>query len=1007
MKPLHLTMSAFGSYADEQSIEFSELGTSGLYLITGETGSGKTTVFDAISFALFGKASGSGRDDYFMLRSDFAAPKAKTYVELEFASGDTLYKIRRTIKKSGQEVVLDLPGGTVLSGDRNVKAKIAEIIGLDRDQFAQIVMIAQNDFLRFLQSGTDERLKILRRIFGTEALKQFQERLKALVKSESDKRDLILHDFARYQIDVYQREEEFAKWKEQIKTDKAELSEADKQLAAYDKEKQTLAAGLVRAEELGKKIASLAGFRRDFAGHQTQAGEIAEIKIAAGRGETALHKVKPKADEAQKASTDHSAALAGLNLAKEEEIAATGENEQAAKAIAELPPLAEAENAFSLLVKEWETASERLKRLTVLQANHKEIIDKQGGLAGMEQELAASQRALNELPPPDRLQIELEKIITDLRNSGDKLTKLEALQIDLSDLNKKRAGLEKEQTEYNVLDLSFNDAEAKYRILEGVFLRSQAGIIASSLKGGEPCPVCGSLSHPAPAKLADGDVTEAKLQKAKETRDKAQAKREAKSTLCGGLKAEFNTLIKRFGADILAIIPDLTVKDAAALLPETVKTTQNKVSRLSENKEAAEKSLAELKIKSEQATKKRDELTPLAASLQGEIDTLTKRLISDFSEFVPAANWENMEIFLNDILKKTQAAATELTAGKDKDKRALDQLRANWNSAAKRKSDAESALKSSQTLVSERSANEQKLLKSSSEAGEAYSKALQENGFAHKEEYLAALVTENELTELNKQITDYEKKGEQLARDITRLEQETAGQKQPDIEKLRSDAEAVQAAAQVLNSKRDQITNRLNKTEYALKELSRAAADFAKVEKAYAAVKQLADTANGKLDFETYAQMAYFERVIQAANLRLRLMSQNRYTLLRKTESADGRKRSGLELEVLDAYTGKARSANSLSGGESFMASLSLALGLSDIVQQSAGGIRLDAMFIDEGFGSLDPEVLELAVRTLSEMAGANRIIGIISHVTELRERIDKQVRVEKTTRGSKISTIA
>jgi exonuclease SbcC len=168
-------------------------------------------------------------------------------------------------------------------------------------------------------------------------------------------------------------------------------------------------------------------------------------------------------------------------------------------------------------------------------------------------------------------------------------------------------------------------------------------------------------------------------------------------------------------------------------------------------------------------------------------------------------------------------------------------------------------------------------------------------------------------------------------------------------------------------------------------------------------VKQLADAANGKLDFETYAQMAYFERVLRAANLRLRIMSQNRYTLLRKTDSDDGRRRSGLEMEVMDSYTGKARSANSMSGGESFMASLSLALGLSDVVQQSAGGVRLDAMFIDEGFGTLDADVLELAIRTLSEMAGTNRIIGIISHVTELRERIDKQVQVEKTSAGSKI----
>jgi exonuclease SbcC len=346
----------------------------------------------------------------------------------------------------------------------------------------------------------------------------------------------------------------------------------------------------------------------------------------------------------------------------------------------------------------------------------------------------------------------------------------------------------------------------------------------------------------------------------------------------------------------------------------------------------------------------------------------------------------------------------ELTIRKDADKKALDELTKKWNSASERKSNAETDVKSAQTLTIERAANEQKLQKLMREAQLVYSSALQNNGFADIAEYKTALVTENELSSLRKQVLAYEKRGEQLALDITRLEAETAGKEHPDLEKLRIEVETVQSESKKLQDKRDEINRRTSKTESALKELRHAASDFEKVEKVCSAVIQLSNTANGKLDFETYAQIAYFERVIRAADIRLKLMSQNRYTLHRKTGSDDGRKRSGLELEVLDAYTGKFRSANTLSGGESFMASLSLALGLSDIVQQSTGGIRLDAMFIDEGFGSLDAEVLELAIRTLSEMAGENRLIGIISHVTELRERIDRQIQVEKTVTGSKIS---
>jgi exonuclease SbcC len=397
-------------------------------------------------------------------------------------------------------------------------------------------------------------------------------------------------------------------------------------------------------------------------------------------------------------------------------------------------------------------------------------------------------------------------------------------------------------------------------------------------------------------------------------------------------------------------------------------------------------------------------LIPRIASLQSETDTLKKRFLDDLSVDISGSEWESSEKALAELLSQVKAAVNELTVKKEADKKTLDELSFNWDAATKRKVTAESAAQSARTLTIERAANEKKLLTIHNESQAVYATALRENIFSDEAEYVAALITEKELSKLKQQISDYVINGEQLKRDITRLENETIGKETPDIEKLRTEAEAIHIESEVLGKKRDEINNRLSKTESALKELRRAAVDFEKVEKLYAAVKQLADTANGKLDFETYAQMAYFERVLHAANLRLQLMSQNRYTLLRKTGSDDGRKRSGLELEVLDAYTGKARSANSLSGGESFMASLSLALGLSDVVQQNVGGIRLDAMFIDEGFGSLDTDVLELAIRTLSEMAGTNRIIGIISHVTELRERIDKQIQVEKTIAGSRIS---
>jgi exonuclease SbcC len=863
MKPLKLTISAFGSYANEQIINYSELGSNGLYLITGDTGAGKTTIFDAISFALFGRASGDGRSDYQMLRSDFADDKAKTFVELSFLSGNNLYNIKRTIKKSGQDVVLDLPDGTSMSGDRNIKPKIIEIVGLDREQFAQIVMIAQNDFLRFLQSSTDERLKILRRIFGTESLKYFQEHLKLLVKREADKRLFILHDFERYGVDVYKRDEQFAIWETQIKSDLTALEETNKHLLVYDKKKQELAAKIAVAEELNKKFSDLAKCRIDLEEHTERADETAETKRRIILGETALRKIKPLAYEARKATESHLAMQVSLKSAAENENAAKIELEEIEKIIAALMPLESSGLKLEQTIKQWEKSSDRLKNLNALNVRHSDIISKQK---------------------------ELLKLQAEYKNAAE----------------------------------DFAAANNKYELIDSAFLAAQAGIMAQTLVYGQPCPVCGAIEHPAPAEICGQDVSEETRKNAKKAVDIARNKRDEKLNECGSLNAS--------------------------------------------------------------------------------IETLTTQFLKDFAEYSPNVTWESSAATLSELLKEAKERNIELTNLKSIEEKSYEKLAADWKEAATRKTTAESAVVSAQTLVVERTENEQALLKISNEARAVFLKAIQENSFADEAEYLTALLTEDELSNMQKQVSDYEKNGEQLRRDITRLEGETDGKDAPDIESLRVEAEIVQTESDTLIKKRDDINSRLGKTDSALKELRRAAVDFEEVEKSYAIIKQLADTANGKLDFETYAQMAYFERVLRAANQRLQMMSQSRYTLLRKTDSDDGRRRSGLELEVLDAYTGKVRSANSLSGGESFMASLSLALGLSDVVQQSAGGIQLDAMFIDEGFGSLDTDVLELAVRTLSEMAGASRIIGIISHVTELRERIDKQIKVEKTITGSKIS---
>ncbi|MCL1791517.1 MAG: SMC family ATPase [Peptococcaceae bacterium] len=1076
MKPLKLTMNAFNAFAHEQTIDFAELGTTGLYLITGETGSGKTTIFDAISFAFFGKASGSGRDDYAMLRSDFAEDNTRTFVELDFVSGNDRYTIKRTIKKishdkTTQEVILTLPDGTTQSGDRNIRPKIIDILGLDRDQFTQIVMIAQNDFLRFLQSGTEERVKILRRIFGTEKLRKFQDFLKVLTKTASDERDQIIRDFDRYNINVYKRDEQFAQWDAETTAAQTELATLDHRLAEYDQIKQTLAVDIALAEELNSKFAHLRSCQDALEAHQTQSHTIAAIRDRVARGETALRKVKPHADEAAKVSANHRASQANLAAAQEQQRTTFAALEQITADIRALPPLAEAQTSFASLSDTWATATERLKILKDLQADRREILNKQTTLAKERAKLAAALEILDKLPPLDESQTHLAHLTQELNTRQETSGKLAVLRSDLAMIQDRQETLALAQTEFTDLCARFETANSQYMILEEAFLRNQAGLLATSLSEGDPCPVCGSTTHPAPASLSEGGITETKLKKARETKEKAQAGRETKSAECGRQTAEIETLTKRFYQDLAVLggFPasseqvrsagqpqqaDLTERisltepdclaDLSARLAENAQTLQTAIDDITAQKTAAQRTLAQINTNFTQATQLKDELTPKISLLQGTTGTLIERFHKDYSDLpsrdilfvdmpgqpgtlrtsqrlTPEALWTLSETTLPEDIKRTQEDVDTLSLRKEAEEKILSELRLAWETATKQRTAADAAYKSAQTLVAERTNHEQNLSILRDQAQTQFHKALRAHGFVEKAtpetpdtnnlvpnpaQYTAALVNETELTALAKQITDYEKTGDQLTRDIKRLESETAGRRHPDLTELRNQFEAAQTASTMLSQQRDETRNQLEKTGNALKDLRRTAIEFEKAEKSYADIKQLSDTANGKLDFETYTQVAYFDHVLRAANIRLTLMSQNRYTLRRKEETTDKRSKTGLEIEVLDAYTGKARSANSLSGGESFMASLSLALGLSDIVQQNAGGIHLDTMFIDEGFGSLDTDILDLAIRTLSELAGTNRIIGVISHVPELRERIDKQIQVEKTTGGSKITLV-
>jgi exonuclease SbcC len=1026
MKPLRLTMRAFGSYAGEETLDFTKFGDSGLYLITGETGSGKTTIFDAISYALYGKASGSARGRSSMLRSDFARDGIGTAVTLDFEIGGKRYVVARkmtphTKRKTrettfNESVELMLPDNTVVERAKDVEAKISEIIGLDRDQFSQIVMIAQNDFLRFLHSGTKERVEILRRIFGTARLDRFQGLLKEKRKEAEETTACIRHDFERNDVDPYKRDERFAEWDLQLEAGFAEIRDLDGRIADCDKSRTEISGAIAVASELSKKLDELASRREALAEHASKAEYIAGIKKEHARGEIALRKVKPAADKAAQAEKSYADVCAGL---KEGRTAADTAKENLARAtetLAKLPPLETAQESLNDIKRECDRESGKLSRLAEMKSNRGGIANKRRVLDDLRAGLAAAEKTIAELPPLPAMQAELERLKRDLEKNSVRLAELAALQTNRDEIIAKRKSLEYAQSEFERLNAEYIAADGKYKLVEEQFLRNQAGILARTLREGVPCPVCGSTEHPSPAAAAGEDIGENKLKRSREQSEKTKEKRDVKVSECDKLNSEIGVLTDRFLEDLSKYnIVERTpisggaedfaapVQAASKSLDEAVERERSASALMSAKIRADTETAAKLAETMASSTKKRDKLAPQCVALKAEIDTLTERFLKDLSEYIAEPDWASSEERIESAVAETGSLVAALTVRKNDGEHALRELSQKWDDAKRGQAESEAALHKASALVSERENRESEESISLGETRASYKLALSDGGFACEADYVSALLTDEELEVKSKTIADYADSGKQLARDIERLETEVLGKKRPDVGKMISDSDAITDALAELNKRRDALKLGMENTSRVLRELRESAVKLAVAETELGAIKGLDDAANGHLNFETYAQTAYFERVLRAANQRLKVMSESRYVLRRKEEIADKRAKTGLELEVADSYTGKNRDANSLSGGESFMASLSLALGLSDVVQQNAGGIRLDAMFIDEGFGSLDSDVLELAVRTLSDMAGGKRTIGIISHVAELRERVDRQVRVEKTKNGSRI----
>lgn len=915
MRPIKLVMSAFGPYAGRTELDFTLLGNSGVYLICGETGAGKTTIFDAIVFALFGRASGDSRQPE-MFRSKYALPNTPTFVELTFNYRGEEYTVVRNpeyerkkakgegVTKETSNATLTLPNGKVFTKVKEVNEQITQILGIDREQFRQIAMIAQGDFSKLLLAPTEERKVIFRRIFRTQRYLELQEELK---KADSEARSAyntataaLLQHARQIECSALSPLYPLAEQATSGNMPVAEIVLLIERIISSDEGEFTLCESELKhiEEELNNRTALAAAI-----------AERDKIKALKAQEEGQLPLKEQRLKE-----------LAEELLSCEE---AAKECEKLVNEIALI-------NERMPLYDELEQRRAESQKLALAIINAQKQIDSANAKAEESKKLAAELECKRESLTALRVEcVKTESELSDLTKQKEEIDCL--LQLS-SDLSRKSVKFNEAVTAYQRASERAQRCAREYNEMNVAYMDAQAGILASTLKEGKPCPVCGSLHHPMPAKLHEAAPTQEQLKQAKAAMDKSDAEAKAASNTAGELKGEYQGVYTR-------------LKQSAA------KYLSDNITNLKEVKEALNAAYAQVEQKLLAKTK-------LLSQQKAELK-IGENIVQDIQTAKQSAE---------DYLKLSSGAAADLS------------------SYTAQRGQIEELLKKSQAKLLFESRAE---AKSKINELSAKKSKLEQNLAAARKSY----------EECNRQTGDLKAKIEGYSRQLATA---SVG----DLDEVSAEISSLNDKKSALLSRRQAVDVRLKINRRCLDNInsSRLAAEGA--ERKYAIIKNLSETANGnlsgkeKVTLEAYVQAAFFDRILIRANRRLMVMTQNQYELKRRTEAENNRSQSGLELDVLDHYNGTTRSVKTLSGGESFKASLSLALGMSEEIQSSAGGIKLDTMFVDEGFGTLSSQSLDAAMKALVDLSEGNRLVGVISHVAELKDRIDRQIVVTKDLGG-------
>ena len=1036
MRPIKLTISAFGPYASKQVIDFEELKGRNIFVISGKTGAGKTTIFDAISYALYGEASGESRETD-SLRSHFADDNTETYVELEFELRGEKYTVNRVPKQKKKkargegyteksaDATLTLPDGKVITKVKNVTDKIIEILGITREQFKQIVMLAQGEFKKLLLADSVEREGIFRKIFNTYDFEKIQAELKDKAANLSKNRtkskhemeinlknikgehDIVIDEYVDFPLVIEKLKDLLERDNNIYKTLNEEGKEVDNNLQVKNQEKAIIETNnnLLKEKEIITKALEELLSKEDEYKNKSKT-------IIDGKNAKEVKYIEDKLIETTKKLTkreeDYNLSLKNIDSLKlkQEEANKLLQIEESKECDREKLSV-EINNLNKLEEKiiELDSLNNKVMHLKQSAENSKlQIINNKKETEELKKSKEEKELQLKDIATLETKKVELE---SDIKAKNKTLDEVRELFKVIRSFQNTYIEHNNKAKEYKEFEVEYKKVKENYEKMDDLYKKEQAGILASKLQENEPCPVCGSTNHPNKATIKENlkIPTKEELKVAKENLDKLEKENLEKINNLTTLNSNKTTYLEQVNNHLSMLSATLNidktfnsetakvVKNLGTELKSVIDKLKDELLKVIDKISLKEKIEKELNLITTTINEREQSLIKLEECEKNYTTELTQNItkIDEYKKEIPE-NITDLKTLNNLIEVKTK----ELNISKEK----LAKLRLENENLAKKLEGENSTSKEINKSI-----EELKLEIANNKAN--FNEAIKEQGFDNIQTYEDAKLQISMVESLEKEVENYNSELK-----LTKAKQEDIINKTKDIvfmdittidEEIRS----IQNNKKELESKLRELHAIIVGNKTILKNVENLNIEFKEIEEEYKVLGELADLANGKkapyISFERYILASYFEDIIEAANIRLEKMTGDRFSLIRKTSKSKGAGQKGLELEIYDNYTDSSRDVSSLSGGESFKASLSLALGLSDIVQSNAGGVSLDTMFVDECFGTLDPQSLDNAIDSLLELQRGGRLVGIISHVEELKERIDAKLEVTSTSKGSKV----